>query len=485
MLVPLLAGPLRVVLMSPPVQAAVPTPPMPQVVRVDEAIFGPPEWTCAELLAAATAERAARTLPLPAPLQPPPSARTGPGPAPRSSIEAAPNTPVAWAAVRAGTLPGREPLPPQPLEGSPEALRALRQALLRPQAGLGLRISVWGASHTAADFFTGALRRSLQARHGDGGHGFVWPAAMTNTERADDLSLCSTDTWRSDFVGRSGGRADGWFGPGGGSLSSADSSDFSFVQTTKAGIGGSWRTAQLFALGLPGAGHVVLTVDDAAPRVIDTASDSPRLLRTIVELPPGPHRLSLRPLGDGEVRLLGLSVEDDPRGVIVDAIGIRGRTARSWLAWDQQLLADGVAAMAPDVVVLAYGTNEAADTDLGAAQLQEDLRRVIAKVRAAAPGAACVIVGPTDRGKAVVPNKKAEIFGRTALVAAAQREVAMAEDCTYWDWQQAMGGPGAALTWRVTEPPRMSADLIHLSAEGYARPAALLLDALDAVANGR
>jgi lysophospholipase L1-like esterase len=476
----LLAAPL-----SPEAAAAAPTPPMPQVIAVDEAIFGPPEWTCAELLAAAAAERAARTLPLPGPVELPASTRTGPGPAPRGAPEAAPDLPVSWADVLAGKLPGREPLPPQPLEGSPAALQQLRQALQRPQAGLGLRISVWGASHTAADFFTGELRRALQLRHGDGGHGFVWPAAMTNTERAHDLNLCSTETWRSDFVGRTGGRADGWYGPGGGSLSSADSADFSYLQTTRAGLGGAWRSAELLSLGLPGGGHVVLTVDDAAPRVIDTHSDQPRLLRHIIELPPGPHRLSLRPLGDGEVRLFGLSVHNDPRGVIVDAIGLRGRTARTWLSWDQQLLEDGLATLAPDVLVLAYGTNEAADTDLGVAQLQEDLRRVLRKARAAAPQAACVVIGPTDRGKTLSAKRRYAVYGRTALVAAAQRELTLAEGCAYWDWQQAMGGPGAALTWRAAEPPLMSADLIHLSAEGYARSAALFLDALDAVAGAR
>lgn len=453
--------------------------PMPAVINVSDAIFGPPEWTCQEQLAWAEADRAARTTPLP---ELPPAPRS-PAPPPPPVLRVPPDpvvdTPVLWTAVLGGALPGREPLPPQPIEGSAEAIGAIARAMGRPSRGQRLRISVWGASHTAADYFTGELRRALQGRWGDGGHGFVWPAAMTNAERAHDLVLCSTQTWRSDFVGRSGGRSDGWYGPGGGSLSSSDPTDFSTVETTKsAPTGGVWREVELQALGAPTAGSLLLTVDDAATRVLDLRSPSTGLLRFRVQVPAGPHRLTLRPLGDGEVRLFGLSLENDPQGVIVDAIGVRGRTARTWLSWDAEQLSAGVAALAPDLVVLAYGTNEAADLHMSAAQVQADLRAVLARARAAAPQAACLVIGPTDRAKVVSAGKRYTIWGRTALVAAAQRSVAIEAGCGFWDWQAAMGGPGAALTWRSLSPPLVTADLIHLSAEGYARSANLLLEAL-------
>lgn len=456
--------------------------PMPAVIDVSEAIFGPPEWSCAEQLSWAEAERAARSAPLAEAPPAPPSPAPPPPPHLRAPPDPVQDAPVSWTEVLAGALPGREPLPPRPIEGSPGALRDIARAMQRPAIGQRLRISVWGASHTAADYFTGELRRALQAQWGDGGHGFVWPAAMTNAERAHDLVLCSTQTWRSDFVGRTGGRSDGWYGPGGGSLSSSDPTDFSTMETTKsAPQGGAWREIEVQALGAPQAGSLLLTIDEAAPRVLDLRRASPGLLRFRVRVPEGPHRLSLRPLGDGEARLLAVSLENDPQGVIVDAIGIRGRTARTWLSWDQAQLNEGVAALAPDLIVLAYGTNEAADPHVSRVQVQADLRAVLARARAAAPAAACLVIGPTDRAKAISQGKRYSVYGRTALVAEAQREVALQAGCGFWDWQAAMGGPGSALTWRSMSPPQMSADLIHLSAEGYARSASLLLDALTTV----
>ena len=52
-------------------------------------------------------------------------------------------------------------------------------------------------------------------------------------------------------------------------------------------------------------------------------------------------------------------MENPGPGILVDSIGIRGREARTWLRWDEDIFTQGIQSLAPDVVVLAYGTNEA------------------------------------------------------------------------------------------------------------------------------
>ena len=53
----------------------------------------------------------------------------------------------------------------------------LRAALERARRGEGVaRLVFWGASHTASDQYTGALRARLQRRYGDAGLGLVMPA---------------------------------------------------------------------------------------------------------------------------------------------------------------------------------------------------------------------------------------------------------------------------------------------------------------------
>jgi lysophospholipase L1-like esterase len=158
--------------------------------------------------------------------------------------------------------------------------------------------------------------------------------------------------------------------------------------------------------------------------------------------------------------------------------------ARTWLAWDRRLVTPAIRTLDPNLVVLAYGTNEAADTDYRMDRYAEDLRRVLAMVRASAPGAACLLVGPSDRAVEVTRGASWRVWGRTAPVAEVQREVALSSGCSFWDWQQATGGPGSMVAWRMHDPPLAGRDLIHFTQAGYEESADRFLqawwDAVDA-----
>jgi len=62
-------------------------------------------------------------------------------------------------------------LPPQLLEGPPEVLARIREVLRKGARGTPVRMSFFGASHTGGDWWTGRIRRVLQDRFGDRGHG--------------------------------------------------------------------------------------------------------------------------------------------------------------------------------------------------------------------------------------------------------------------------------------------------------------------------
>jgi hypothetical protein len=77
------------------------------------------------------------------------------------------------------------------------ALAPLYRALRRAEAGEGqARILVYGASHVAADLFTGVIRERLQARFGDAGAGFVMPARpWRNYRHRAGMSIESSRRW--------------------------------------------------------------------------------------------------------------------------------------------------------------------------------------------------------------------------------------------------------------------------------------------------
>ena len=269
---------------------------------------------------------------------------------------------------------------------------------------------------------------------------------------------------------------------GGASLSSSDPLDFSWLQTTTSNPHGRRIDhVDLYSLGQPGGGTVVVTVDDAPPQEFSTDRPGNELLLHRLSFPEGAHRVRWAPKGDGEVRLFGASAEREGTGVIVDAIGIRGREARTWLEWDPSLFGPGLASLDPDLVVLAYGTNEANDGNYTMEQYAEDLSGVLDRLHAAVPGAACLLVGPSDRGRKVSKDVYA-IWDRTRPVADTQKRVAIQHGCGFWDWQAATGGEGSMVAWSLLQPAFGAKDLIHFSREGYIWSAERLLAAMDELA---
>jgi len=143
-----------------------------------------------------------------------------------------------------------------------------------------------------------------------------------------------------------------------------------------------------------------------------------------------------------------------------------------------------------DAVILEYGTDEAAG-DFDPSQYTEALRQALTKMREVMPKAPCLLIGAPDRGSTdrVIRSQRATRsvrsgnFDRTQRLKASlihkqvnaiQSRIGSQFGCHSWDWQQAMGGPGAAYRWARAKPALMSRDLIHLTADGYRQSAEVL-----------
>ncbi len=440
-------------------------PPTPRVVQVEA--FGPPSLSCREALGLANPSTAD-------------DKPNKPYIPPKADVEAMRQVSVGGQQTDPSTLPGADPeqLPHTPLEGSAADLAHIGKVMAAIRAKEHVRLSFWGASHTSADWWTGHLRRQLQSEHGDQGHGFILPAALYKHYRGADINLCRTDGWKSWWAGRWSDPFADQLGFGGMAVTSKNIDDFGWLQTTVSNPQGR-RVSRydIFTMRQPEGGTLLASVDESEAVAIPTLGPGPSLQVTRLTVKDGPHRLVLRPKGDGEVRIFGVSAEREGSGVIVDTIGIRGKEARSWLEWDATLAAQGIAALGPDLVVLAYGTNEANDPSYSMETYRDDLRRVLALMRRGAPDAACILVGPTDRAKKLGEDSYA-IWGRTSPVAQVQREVAPEFGCASWDWQTVTGGPGSMVAWMHRDPAYASKDGIHLTRAGYEFSADRFLDAL-------
>ncbi|MBK6920200.1 MAG: hypothetical protein IPH07_22560 [Deltaproteobacteria bacterium] len=364
----------------------------------------------------------------------------------------------------------------EPIEaGETAPLRHFHQALRALEHGddRKVRVMLVGASHTEADIYPQYIRSYLQERFGDGGHGFVLPAAPWRGYGHVDVSVDGLQHWRTEHAQRRDARDDGRYGLLGASISSRSDRAYGRV-IQHAGVLGS--RYELWFVAQPRGGSVDVIADGRTIATVRTAARHVGPGYHAFELPESEHTIEVRVRGDGEVRLTGLVIERDDPGVVVDTLGIRGTRAANALAWDRALWSDNVRHRAPDLFVLAFGTNEATDVTQDIATYEANLREVVQRYRAAAPQASCVLVGPGDfpqaSGGTLIPRP------RLSQIIEVQSRVSTELGCGFWDMQAFMGGELSMVQWVRAAPAMAQPDYIHLSRRGYVRMGMALVDAL-------
>jgi lysophospholipase L1-like esterase len=250
-------------------------------------------------------------------------------------------------------------------------------------------------------------------------------------------------------------------------VSRADRPAVGIFETSANGeLSGTASRFELFYMKQPGGGHLTVDIDGERVARLATDSERPETAYTGFEAPDGHHRVAVRTESDGVVRLFGMAVERDSPGVIVDTLGIPGARIRYHLEWDDAIYREHLARRKPDLVVLAYGTNEAGDDDVPITLYEARLRKALERIREVLPTASCLLIGPSDR-PLKVGRTKYEPRPRTEQVIATQRRVAPEFTCGFFDLVGVMGGPMSMVQWVAADPPLGAPDHVHLTRLGY------------------
>jgi len=170
-----------------------------------------------------------------------------------------------------------------------------------------------------------------------------------------------------------------------------------------------------------------------------------------------------------------------PRQVVsLEAIGVVGVTLNDLAARD--LSFEGGS---PDLIVIAYGTNEGFDDTLDAAAYERLLVAQIRRLRQAAPGAALLILGAPEamRGGedgtcAGDPDRRWAAPPMLGVVRDIQYRTAARMGVAFWDWYGRMGGRCSAHRLTQGEEPLMWADHVHFTQVGADWIGRLLYDDL-------
>lgn len=337
-------------------------------------------------------------------------------------------------------------------------------ALARSDAGVAgsvTRAVHWGDSAIGMDGITSAIRKRLQARFGDGGHGFHLMAAPNSSYRHLGVRLRHNEQWTLCFI-IDKCRNDGHYGLGGATFRSTGGAESRFEPDPKHSSGHVSHFEVWYAAA-PRGGKIRLKVDDAEPVVLETAATELEDRWHAIDVSDGPHRLTVRAAGGGRARIYGVVLERDGPGVVWDGLALVGAFTRRMMELEPEHLRAQLEHRRPELAVLMFGGNDMI-REISMEAYGEEYRRVLQRIREARPEMDCLVMSPLDHGE----RKGVRIVSRpvVAKMVQAQRRVALEEGCAFFDTFMAQGGEGSAGRWFRRSPRLVSGDLGHVTHSG-------------------
>lgn len=386
---------------------------------------------------------------------------------------AGPKEPEKRAAAAGSAEAARAEPAVHPFEDPKQALAPFFTALERTrqkQPGAITRVLHYGDSLIDMDRITGPLRRRLQRRYGDGGHGFVLAGKPWRWYSQKGVTVSQSKAWEVKRL--VGGRAgDGRLGLGCAALQLDRGRGWTQYNLAPEATG---RSLELHYLARPRGGSLSVEAGEKTLATVQTAAETVRSGFSRVALPEGARVLRIK--ARGPLRLFGLRLGRPGPGIVWSNLPLVAARFHQLALLDESHWAEQLKQVAPHLVVFQFGANDTVSYGGDLGRYKRRVALVLSRLKAALPRAGCLVIGPLDR---LQRGARGELHSPEVVrtVSAAQREVALSGGCAFWDGQAAMGGPGSMARWVKQKMARK--DMVHLNRKGSKRMATLLDGALE------
>ena len=338
-----------------------------------------------------------------------------------------------------------------------------------------VRMVMFGDSHLQGDAYPGQVRKRLQERLGDGGRGLMFAFSTAKTYSSLDYKTSHTGEWQAEraFTMRPklpmGVR---------GMTCRTESENASLSFNFEQNVPKEHRLLRIFCKRdyrsydiIVEAGGAVISMD-----VDKTLKKDGGLPYIELELPRpiGPDKkleIRLRKTEDEQeyFEFYGMSLESiDNKGIIVHNAGVGAARSHSTLYCE--LFVPQMTALEADLVIIDYGTNDYLYDDYIRPELEGEIKRVIDRVRQAAPQASIILNSAQDLYWKGSNCRSGEPF--SDLI----HRIAKEKNCGVYDWYWVSGAQTTMSKWLgagLAQP-----DMIHLGVKGYQLKGDLFADAL-------
>ena len=330
-------------------------------------------------------------------------------------------------------------------------------ALLRGRDHGHIRVAIYGDSNMTMDFISGGLRRMLQRKYGDAGHGFVALSRPWNWYRHMDVRHELWENRWTPWATSTHPTRDGHYGHANIAAETMMAGAWASVALPASGapIGQTATHVDVFYMARPNGGGFRIKIDGSERERVLGASATSEARVVSFEVPDAPHKVEILATHAG-IRMLGAVLERNAPGFVVDSLGVGALNYEQFLHVSKESRDPMLKARDYDLVVFLLGTNMFAyDKHEGW------VKDVLTIYKAALPRASFLIAGAPDAEKQRGDNKSDP---RIARVNAQFRAAALANGAAFWDTQKAMGGDLSIR--RFARAGLAEADMVHFRKEG-------------------
>jgi lysophospholipase L1-like esterase len=355
-----------------------------------------------------------------------------------------------------------------------DAMQHFYHALDSLQRGSRKKVNVvhLGDSHVQADFFSGKMRENFYADSltGNGGRGLVFPGSLIRTNNPYNVKVSYTGHWTGCRIVERLKSCD-WGITGMTATTSDSAATFTINPNTSPGYTYPISGVKIFYETYnPDSYGVTLLSGDST--VILPRLDTPGIAEFVLEspLPQVTIRLQKKAAQPSPFGLQGVVLENDLPGLQYHAAGVNGAEVLSFLR-TSPLLESQLQELAPDLVIISLGTNDAYLEPFDAMAFRQHYTALVQRIRNASPRASVLLTTPGDCYRS---RKYAN--SNNARAAAQIIQLAEATGSAVWNFYEVMGGLRSVVQWQASE--LATKDRLHLTRKGYELQADLLYEAL-------
>lgn len=249
-----------------------------------------------------------------------------------------------------------------------------------------------GDSHTAGDAITSAWRDLLQQKYGSAGRGVLAPGRPFDGYITHGITVSMSPGWKiaSDFGST-------WSMPSpplGLSAFTLTSQNDGASMALLADPSEAFDRFVVCAIVKPGAGSLTLHAGtQAATFDLSSATERPECRTMKLAQPATTADLSV---SGGPATLTSWATFNDRSGVALSNLGVVGSQLIHWARTDDAVLTEELANYRPDLIVLAFGTNEGFSPRVNDFEYEVTLRAQIGRIRRLAGNVPILVLGAPD-----------------------------------------------------------------------------------------